>query len=67
VEVSDVPQRNHISALPEADPETLDEDLPALYALCRDELGIVPNVLRAYSLRPQKSSSERWLRSSSRS
>jgi len=32
----------------------LDEDLQALFALCRKKLGIVPNVLRAYSLRPQK-------------
>jgi uncharacterized peroxidase-related enzyme len=51
---SDVPQPDRISALPVADPVTLDEDLRALFALCREKLGIVPNVLRAYSLRPQK-------------
>jgi uncharacterized peroxidase-related enzyme len=50
----DVPQPDHISALPVADPEALDEDLKALFALCTEKLGIVPNVLRAYSLRPQK-------------
>jgi uncharacterized peroxidase-related enzyme len=49
-----VPQPDHISALPVADAEALDEDLKALYALCTEKLGIVPNVLRAYSLRPQK-------------
>jgi uncharacterized peroxidase-related enzyme len=49
-----VPQPDHISALPVADPEALDEDLKALFALCTEKLGIVPNVLRAYSLRPQK-------------
>jgi len=50
----DVPQPDHISALPVADPDALDQDLKALFALCTEKLGIVPNVLRAYSLRPQK-------------
>ena len=49
-----LPQPDHISALPVADPEALDEDLRELFALCTEKLGIVPNVLRAYSLRPQK-------------
>src|SRR5207302_10144671 len=49
-----VPQPDHISALPVADPEALDEDLQELFALCTQKLGIVPNVLNAYSLRPQK-------------
>ena len=49
-----MPQPDHISALPVPDPETLDEDLRDLFALCREKLGIVPNVLPAYSLRPQK-------------
>jgi uncharacterized peroxidase-related enzyme len=47
-------QPDHISALRVPDPETLDEELRALFALCHEKLGIVPNVLRAYSLRPQK-------------
>jgi hypothetical protein len=47
-------QPEHISALPVADPDALDEDLQELFALCTEKLGIVPNVLRAYSLRPQK-------------
>ena len=49
-----MPQPDHISALPVADPEALAEDLRELFALCTEKLGIVPNVLRAYSLRPQK-------------
>jgi uncharacterized peroxidase-related enzyme len=49
-----MPQPEDISALPVPDQEGLDEDLRELFALCREKLGIVPNVLRAYSLRPQK-------------
>src|SRR5438270_3440363 len=49
-----VPQPDHISAIPVVDPEALDEDLQDLFALCTQKLGIVPNVLRAYTLRPQK-------------
>ena len=49
-----MPQPDHISVLPVPNPEALDEDLRELFALCTDKLGIVPNVLRAYSLRPQK-------------
>ncbi|HZU90739.1 MAG TPA: peroxidase-related enzyme, partial [Stellaceae bacterium] len=49
-----MPQPDHVSGLPVPDPETLDDDLKALFARCVDKLGIVPNVLRAYSLRPQK-------------
>jgi uncharacterized peroxidase-related enzyme len=49
-----MPQPDHVSALPIADPATLDEDLTAVYAKCVEKLGLVPNVLRAYSLRPQK-------------
>jgi uncharacterized peroxidase-related enzyme len=49
-----VPQPDHISVLPVPNPEALDGDLQELFALCIEKLGIVPNVLRAYSLRPQK-------------
>ena len=42
-----MPQPNHISVLPVPNPEALDEDLKALFALCTEKLGIVPNVLRA--------------------
>jgi len=49
-----MPQPDHVSALPVADAATLDDDLKAAYAKCIEKLGFVPNVLQAYSLRPQK-------------
>lgn len=49
-----MPQPDHVSALPVSDPTGLDEDLKAAYAKCIEKLGFVPNVLQAYSLRPQK-------------
>jgi uncharacterized peroxidase-related enzyme len=49
-----MPQPDHVSALPIADPAGLDEDLRAAYAKCVEKLGFVPNVLQAYSLRPQR-------------
>jgi hypothetical protein len=35
-----VPQADHVSALPVADPEVLDEDLRELFALCTEKLGL---------------------------
>jgi len=49
-----MPQPDHVSALPVADPAALDEDLRAVYAKCVEKLGFVPNVLQAYSFRPQR-------------
>jgi uncharacterized peroxidase-related enzyme len=49
-----MPQPDHISALPIGEPGALEEDLRAAYAKCVEKLGFVPNVLQAYSLRPQK-------------
>ena len=49
-----MPHPDHVSALPNAAPGALDDDLKAAYAKCVDKLGFVPNVLQAYSLRPQK-------------
>ena len=49
-----MPQPDHVSALPIGDPARLDDDLKAVYAKCVEKLGFVPNVLQAYSLRPQK-------------
>jgi uncharacterized peroxidase-related enzyme len=49
-----MPQPDHISALPVPDPATLDEDLRAVFAKCVEKLGLVPNVLSTYSLRPSK-------------
>ena len=49
-----MPQPDHVSALPIGDAGRLDDDLKAAYAKCVEKLGFVPNVLQAYSLRPQK-------------
>lgn len=49
-----MPQPDHISALGVPDPGTLDDDLQAIWAKCEEKLGFVPNVLSAYSLRPQR-------------
>lgn len=49
-----MPQPDHIMALPVPDPSELEEDLQAYYAKCQEKLGLVPNVLRAYAIRPDK-------------
>lgn len=49
-----MPQPDHICAYPVPDAATLDEDLQAVFAKCVDKLGLVPNVLAAYSIRPQR-------------
>jgi uncharacterized peroxidase-related enzyme len=40
--------------LPVPDPDGLDDDLKAYFGVCQEKLGLVPNVLKAYSLRPAK-------------
>lgn len=50
-----MPQPNHIVKLPPLpDAETLDEDLKKYYRICEEKLGLVPNVLRAYSANQEK-------------
>lgn len=49
-----MPQPAHITALAEADEATLPEDLRPYFEKCRDKLGFVPNVLKAWLLRPEK-------------
>lgn len=51
-----MPQPDKITALAHPDPEgeTLETDLQAYYDKCREKLGLVPNVLKAYALRPRK-------------
>ncbi len=49
-----MPQPGHIMKLPVPDEAELDEDLQAYFQKCRDKLGIVPYVLQAYALRPDK-------------
>jgi uncharacterized peroxidase-related enzyme len=49
-----MPQPDHISKLGVPDRSKLDEDLQQVFVKCVDKLGYVPNVLTAYSLRPQR-------------
>lgn len=49
-----MPQPDHIMAVAVPDEAGLDDDLKAYYDKCRDKLGLVPNVIRAYALRPNK-------------
>jgi uncharacterized peroxidase-related enzyme len=49
-----MPQPEHVSAIPVTDPKGLDEDIKAVFAKCIEKLGLVPNVLKAYSFRPEK-------------
>lgn len=49
-----MPQPDHVSALSVPDAGGLDDDLKAAFAKCIEKLGFVPNVLQAYSLRPEK-------------
>jgi len=49
-----MPQPDHVTALAEADESMLPEDLVPYFQKCRDKLGFVPNVLRAWLLRPEK-------------
>ena len=49
-----MPQPDHISALPLPDAATLDPDIQAVFAKCVDKLGMVPNVLAAYSQNQKK-------------
>ena len=47
-------QLQSISGLPIPDPQTLPEDLQKYMTVCEDKLGMVPNVIKAFSLRPEK-------------
>lgn len=49
-----MPQPDHVSALGVTDPAALDEDIRSVFQRAVEKLGFVPNVLSAYSLRPNK-------------
>lgn len=49
-----MPQPTHVTRLRDADESALPEDLQPYFQKCRDKLGFVPNVLRAWLLRPEK-------------
>jgi uncharacterized peroxidase-related enzyme len=53
-----MPQPKHVMALPApgdaALDRTLDPGLKKYFAICREKLGMLPNVLRSYAFRPRK-------------
>ena len=49
-----MPQPMHVMDLEEPDESSLPEDLQPYFQKCRDKLGFVPNVLRAWLIRPEK-------------
>ena len=49
-----MPQPDHVMDLELPSEDTLPEDLRPYWQKCKDKLGFVPNVLRAWSLRPDK-------------
>jgi len=49
-----VPQPDHVVKIPLPDQDTLPEDIATYFAKCEEKLGLVPNVLRAYTGNPDK-------------
>lgn len=49
-----------ISWLDLPDEETLDQDLQAMFAKARENVGFLPNVLKAFTIRPERL--KRWIR-----
>ena len=47
-------QLPNVSELPVPDPKTLPKDLQKYMRVCREKLGLIPNVIKAFSLRPEK-------------
>ncbi len=49
-----MPQPKHVMKLPLPEEASLDEDTRAYFDLCREKLGMVPNVLQAYAFDQEK-------------
>ena len=49
-----MPQPDHIVKIPLPDQDALSEDILTYYGKCEHKLGLVPNVLRAYSINEEK-------------
>jgi uncharacterized peroxidase-related enzyme len=47
-------QLQHASKLPVPEIESLDDDLQKYMRICTEKLGLIPNVIRAFALRPEK-------------
>ena len=49
-----MPQPDHIVKIPLPDPQALAEDILKYFDTCEEKLGLIPNVLRAYTVNPEK-------------
>jgi uncharacterized peroxidase-related enzyme len=49
-----MPQPNHIVRIPLPDQDALEDDILKYFTKCEEKLGLVPNVLRAYTQNPAK-------------
>ena len=49
-----MPQPEHIVRVDLPDQDELDDDIVRYFAKCEEKLGLVPNVLRAYTINPAK-------------
>lgn len=49
-----MPQPDHIIKMDLPDQDSLDEDIQKYFDICQEKLGLIPNVLRAYSVNPEK-------------
>ena len=47
-------QLKNISELPFPEPDSLPEDIQKYMSVCQEKLGFIPNVIKAFSLRPEK-------------
>ena len=49
-----MPQPDHIIKIPLPDQDALDEDILKYFEKCQEKLGLIPSVLRAYTINPEK-------------
>lgn len=49
-----MPDRDSVHALPVPDEAGLDPDIQKYFGICREKLGLLPNVLRSFSFRPER-------------
>ena len=49
-----MPQPSHIARLRLPDQNRVEDDIKQYFSKCEEKLGLVPNVLRAYTIRPEK-------------
>jgi uncharacterized peroxidase-related enzyme len=49
-----MPQPDHVVKVPLPPEDALDADIHEYFAKCTEKLGLIPNVLRAYTIRPDK-------------